>query len=103
MVSSARYIGWLRQRFVCFDPSCLSICRSITACLIMDRCTNSCEYTSNDGTTGRMCDPTCEDGDPHGVLFCDTKSGQHGSNCRYCFNDVDRAMKFDTPVNRAIM
>ncbi|CAM9611334.1 unnamed protein product [Ectocarpus sp. 12 AP-2014] len=66
-------------------------------------CTDSCEYTSNDGTTGRMCDPTCENGDPYGVLLCDTKSGQYGSNCRYCFNDVDRAMKFDSPDNRAIM
>ncbi|CAN0358219.1 unnamed protein product [Ectocarpus sp. 12 AP-2014] len=66
-------------------------------------CDDSCEYTSNDGTTGRVCDDTCEDGDPYGFLGCDTNDGQYGGNCRYCFNDVDSALEFDAQDNRAIM
>ncbi|CBJ49205.1 expressed unknown protein [Ectocarpus siliculosus] len=66
-------------------------------------CDDSCEYTSNDGTTGRVCDDTCEDGNPYGFLGCDTEDGQYGGNCRYCFNDVDSALKFDAQDNRAIM
>ncbi|CAN0095559.1 unnamed protein product, partial [Ectocarpus sp. 4 AP-2014] len=66
-------------------------------------CDDSCEYTSNDGTTGRVCDDTCEDGNPYGFLGCDTNDGQYGGNCRYCFNDVDSALEFDAQDNRAIM
>lgn len=64
---------------------------------------DSCQYTSKDGTRGRVCDATCESGEPYGSRGCNAKSGIYGPLCRACFNDVDKAMAKDTSDSRAIM
>ncbi|CAN0126388.1 unnamed protein product [Ectocarpus sp. 12 AP-2014] len=67
------------------------------------RCTDGCEYTSKDGTRGRVCDANCSRRDVYGTLGCGTKDGAYGTECRACYNDGDKAHKQDTPENRAIM
>ncbi|CAN0334430.1 unnamed protein product, partial [Ectocarpus sp. 12 AP-2014] len=66
-------------------------------------CLDGCEYTSKDGTKGRVCDSNCSKGDAYGTLGCGAKSGKYGADCRACYNDVEKARKQDTPGNRAIM
>lgn len=66
-------------------------------------CMDDCIYTSKDGTRGRVCDATCDDGVPYGTLGCGAKSGIYGPHCRACYNDEDKARKQDSPDNRAIM
>ncbi|CAM9712766.1 unnamed protein product [Ectocarpus sp. 4 AP-2014] len=66
-------------------------------------CMDGCEYTSKDGTKGRVCDSNCSRGDTYGTLGCDAKSGKYGADCRACYNDIEKARKQDTPGNRAIM
>lgn len=66
------------------------------------RCTDSCPYLGEDGT-GRICDETCEDGNPYGTLGCDVDNGKYGPNCRECYIDVDEALEADSPGDRAIM
>ncbi len=66
-------------------------------------CMDECTYTSINGTRGRVCDATCEDGVPYGTLGCGAKSGIYGPQCRACFNDEEMARKHDTLDNRAIM
>ncbi|CAM9350086.1 unnamed protein product [Scytosiphon promiscuus] len=68
-----------------------------------NRCMDSCQYTSKDGTRGRVCDNTCEDGVPYGSLGCGAKSGIFGPHCRACYNDVAKATARDSPDNRAII
>ncbi|CAM9319802.1 unnamed protein product [Ectocarpus sp. 12 AP-2014] len=67
------------------------------------KCSSSCEYTSSDGTRGRVCDANCSTPDVYGTRGCNAKQGSYGEECRACFNDVDKARKQDTPENRAIM
>ncbi|CAM9403327.1 unnamed protein product [Ectocarpus fasciculatus] len=67
------------------------------------KCSSSCEYTSRDGTRGRICDANCSTPDVYGTRGCNAKQGTYGEECRACFNDVDKARKQDTPENRAIM
>ncbi|CAM9467044.1 unnamed protein product [Ectocarpus sp. 12 AP-2014] len=66
-------------------------------------CMDGCEYTSMDGTRGRVCDSNCSRRDAYGTLGCGAKGGKYGADCRACFNDVGKARKQDTPGNRAIM
>ncbi|CAB1098702.1 unnamed protein product [Ectocarpus sp. CCAP 1310/34] len=66
-------------------------------------CSSSCEYTSRDGTRGRVCDANCSTPDVYGTRECNAKQGTYGEERRACFNDVDKARKQDTPENRAIM
>ncbi|CBJ28689.1 hypothetical protein Esi_0117_0079 [Ectocarpus siliculosus] len=66
-------------------------------------CSSSCEYTSRDGTRGRVCDANCSTPDVYGTRGCNAKQGTYGEECRACFNDVDKARKQDTPENRSIM
>ncbi|CAM9449896.1 unnamed protein product, partial [Ectocarpus sp. 8 AP-2014] len=68
-----------------------------------NRCSSSCEYTSRDGTRGRVCDANCSTPDVYGTRGCNAKQGTYGEECRACFNDVDKARKQDTPENRAII
>ncbi|CAN0146627.1 unnamed protein product, partial [Ectocarpus sp. 13 AM-2016] len=67
------------------------------------KCTDGCEYTSKDGTRGRVCDANCSRRDVYGTLGCGTRDGAYGTECRACYNDGDMAHKQDTPENRAIM
>ena len=69
----------------------------------VDRCLSGCTNTSNDGTKGRVCDLSCESGEPYGTLGCEARQGRFGANCRACYNDVTKARRQDTPENRAIM
>eukprot|EP00903_Cladosiphon_okamuranus_P009984 g9470.t1 len=62
-----------------------------------------CPYVSADEEVGRVCDDSCESGEPYGTFGCGSKNGQFGPHCRFCFYDVERALKRDTPENRAIM
>ncbi|CAM9397785.1 unnamed protein product [Ectocarpus fasciculatus] len=67
-------------------------------------CLDGCEYTSMDGTRGRVCDTSCSDSDPYrGTLGCGAKSGKYGADCRACYNDVAKAHKNDKEGSRAIM
>ncbi|CAM9552037.1 unnamed protein product [Ectocarpus sp. 4 AP-2014] len=66
-------------------------------------CSSGCEYTSRDGTKGRVCDANCSTPDVHGTRGCNAKQGIYGEECRACFNDIDKARKQDTPENRSIM
>lgn len=75
------------------------------------RCEDSCEFVGT--TTGRVCDPSCADGDPYGTLGCAAgadygdlgyfSTEDFGPYCRVCFVDTDAALTADTPDNRAIM
>ncbi|CAN0319161.1 unnamed protein product [Ectocarpus sp. 6 AP-2014] len=67
------------------------------------KCADGCEYTSKDGTRGRVCDSNCSRRDVYGTLGCGTKDGKYGAECRACYNDGGKAHKEDTPENRAIM
>ncbi|CAM9966819.1 unnamed protein product [Ectocarpus sp. 6 AP-2014] len=66
-------------------------------------CFDGCTYTSRDGTKGRVCDLSCKTGEPYGTYGCAAKSRKYGLSCRRCYNDVAKALKKDTPENRAIM
>eukprot|EP00752_Nemacystus_decipiens_P007288 g6521.t1 len=55
-------------------------------------CLDGCEFTSKDGTKGRVCDSSCEDGDPYGTKGCAAKRGKYGPHCRACYNDVELAL-----------
>ena len=66
-------------------------------------CDDDCLRTNNNGFRGRVCDPTCADGDPFGTNGCGARQGRFGELCRVCYNDVDRALANDEPDNRAIM
>ncbi|CAM9840562.1 unnamed protein product [Scytosiphon promiscuus] len=66
-------------------------------------CLDGCERTSSNGTKGRVCDSSCETGEPYGKLGCSAKQGQYGRFCRTCYNDIDLAMAADTADDRAIM
>ncbi len=52
---------------------------------------------------GRLCDPSCEDGNPFGTLGCNTEDGTYGPYCRACFYDTGMALEEDTHDDRAIM
>lgn len=52
-------------------------------------CAVGCEYTSADGTEGRVCDVSCHTGDPYG---CDAANGAYGRDCRTCYNDTPTAL-----------
>ncbi|CBJ28664.1 hypothetical protein Esi_0117_0037 [Ectocarpus siliculosus] len=67
------------------------------------KCLDGCEYTSKDGTRGRVCDANCSRRDVYGTLGCGTKDGAYGTECRACYNDGGKAHKQDTPENRVIM
>ena len=62
-----------------------------------------CPHTNSNGFRGRVCDPSCADGVPFGTNGCGAREGRHGDLCRVCYNDVDRALANDDPVDRAIM
>ncbi|CAM9587062.1 unnamed protein product [Ectocarpus sp. 6 AP-2014] len=66
-------------------------------------CMDGCEYTSKDGTRGRVCDSNCSSPSVYGTLGCGAKSGKYGADCRACYNDSEKARNQDTPENRAIM
>ena len=68
-------------------------------------CLDGCEFTNKDGTKGRVCDTSCEDGDPYGTKGCGAKRGKFGPNCRACYNDVELAlvMAVSGDENPAIM
>ena len=70
---------------------------------MVDRCLSGCAYTSKDGTRGRVCDLSCESGDPYGTKGCGARQGRYGANCRTCYNSFDKAHQQDTPEDRAIM
>ncbi|CAM9959055.1 unnamed protein product [Pylaiella littoralis] len=67
------------------------------------RCLADCTFTSQDGTKGRVCDTTCATGEPYGTHGCSAKNGMYGLFCRVCYNDITKALKNDSPDNRAIM
>ena len=62
-----------------------------------------CPRINNDGLRGRVCDPSCADGDPYGTNGCGARQGRFGNWCRVCYVDRDRALANDDPVDRAIM
>lgn len=64
--------------------------------------TESCPYTNAAATKGRVCDPSCSTGE-YGSLGCGAKGGRYGPECRACFFNVNKALKYDTPEDRAIM
>eukprot|EP00752_Nemacystus_decipiens_P001258 g1256.t1 len=75
-----------------------------------DGCEDDCDFTG--ATTGRVCDASCEDGDPWGTLGCPVGAvygdlgysvTDYGDNCRVCFTDEDTALEYDTADDRAIM
>ncbi|CAN0480106.1 unnamed protein product, partial [Ectocarpus sp. 12 AP-2014] len=66
-------------------------------------CSSRCAYTSKDGTKGRVCDSNCSMPNVYGTKGCNAKQGIYGADCRVCYNNVDRALKQDSPDNRAIM
>eukprot|EP00903_Cladosiphon_okamuranus_P014588 g13529.t1 len=66
-------------------------------------CTPECERTSKDGTRGRVCDISCDSGEPYGKKGCSAKGGEYGMFCRTCYNDIRMAMRADSPDDRAIM
>ncbi|CAB1119417.1 unnamed protein product [Ectocarpus sp. CCAP 1310/34] len=66
-------------------------------------CSSRCTYTSKDGTKGRVCDSNCSTPNVYGTKGCGAKQGIYGADCRVCYNNVDRALKQDSPDNRAIM
>ncbi|CAN0343563.1 unnamed protein product [Ectocarpus sp. 12 AP-2014] len=66
-------------------------------------CSSRCAYTSKDGTKGRVCDSNCSSPNVYGTKGCGAKQGIYGADCRVCYNNVDRALKQDSPDNRAIM
>lgn len=68
-----------------------------------ETCEEGCDFTSADGTTGRVCDETCEDGNPYGTHGCEAAQGAYGAYCRFCYNDVETALGADSPHDRAIM
>ena len=68
-----------------------------------DRCDEGCARTSFNGKKGRVCDESCDGGDPYGRLGCGAKDNKFGLYCRACFNDMELAMRADTPEDRAIM
>lgn len=61
-----------------------------------------CPTTNEDGT-GRVCDPSCEKGDPFGKNGCEADGGVYGIYCRVCYNDLATAQLNDNPEDRAIM
>lgn len=67
-------------------------------------CDDSCE-TTDDGMMrqGRVCDYTCEDGNPYGTRGCNASEGLHGAYCRTCFYSADEARVHDSHTERAIM
>lgn len=82
-------------------PACLS---ALTVfCLKRNSCHDDCEYTTKDGTKGRYCDDTCEDGNPYGTNGCNAEGGKHGPYCRTCYYSLEKALKLDMHDNRAIM
>ena len=52
---------------------------------------------------GRVCDASCEDGNPYGMLGCDARDGEFGPYCRACFYDTALALAEDSRDDRAIM
>lgn len=68
-------------------------------------CLDGCEFTSKDGTKGRVCDASCEDGTPYGTKGCGAKRGKYGPHCRACYHDVELAlvMAVSGDENPAIM
>ena len=62
-----------------------------------------CPRTYSNGLRGRICDPTCKDGNPYGTKGCGAKGGQFGDLCRVCHIDENKALKNDGRVHRAIM
>lgn len=50
-----------------------------------------------------MCDSSCESGEPYGKHGCAAKKGMHGLFCRLCYNDITKALRHDSPGDRAIM
>ena len=70
----------------------------ILSCLCSSsRCKNGCE--SDD----RICDSSCETGEPYGDLGCNAEDGTYGLFCRTCYNDENEALAADSAENRAIM
>ena len=69
----------------------------------MYSCSDSCPYENNDRTMGRVCDASCEDGNPYGMLGCDARDGEFGPYCRACFYDTAMALAQDSRDDRAIM
>lgn len=69
---------------------------------------SSCHETCGtifDGTVseGRVCDHTCEDGNPYGTRGCNASGGVYGAHCRSCFYSAEAALAHDTHTERAIM
>lgn len=56
------------------------------------RCLDGCEFTTKDGKKGRVCDASCEEGDPYGTKGCGAKRGKYGAHCRACYHDVKLAL-----------
>lgn len=84
-------------------PLSQTLYRSHFAIVFAERCSEHCPYTSRDGTKGRVCDSSCESGDPYGTKGCNARQGRFGLDCRVCYYDVVRAMKNDSGDDRAIM
>lgn len=72
-------------------------------CVYCNRCLDGCERITSDGKRGRVCDDTCEKGDPYGTLGCNAKEGKYGRYCRTCYVDLELARRSDNMDNRAIM
>lgn len=80
-------------------PSFHALLRFVHLC----SCEDDCEYANTHGTKGRVCDYSCEDGDPYGTRGCSASDGKYGPYCRACFYDVDMALAYDSTYDRAIM
>ncbi|CAN0456913.1 unnamed protein product [Ascophyllum nodosum] len=57
-----------------------------------ESCLDGCTYTSTDGTSGRVCDVSCQNGVPFGLFGCSTNDGEYGAHCRACYIDTVKAM-----------
>lgn len=67
-------------------------------------CKDTCPDSTSDRTKGRVCDSSCEDGNPYGTHGCGVDHGIHGANCRLCYKNEEKAKKMDHGRNgRAIM
>ena len=71
--------------------------------LYTKRCLSGCTHTSEDETRGRVCDESCETGDPYGTRGCGAREGRYGENCRVCYYDLSLAVRKDQPDNHVIM
>ena len=70
----------------------LSVSPILSSRLLNTSCLDGCTYTSTDGTSGRVCDASCQNGVPFGLFGCSTNDGEYGADCRACYIDTVKAM-----------